>query len=81
MEHMKKGLCFICHKPGHRSSDHKGGRTPPSSPPYSPPSNSNFRFTLKKTGAGAFTTIKADMADLDDEEKGKALKLLEEAGF
>jgi hypothetical protein len=23
-EHMKKGLCFVCHKPGHRSSDHKG---------------------------------------------------------
>jgi hypothetical protein len=23
-EHMKNGLCFVCHKPGHRSSDHKG---------------------------------------------------------
>jgi hypothetical protein len=28
-EHMKKGLCFVCHKPSHRSSDHKGGRAPP----------------------------------------------------
>ena len=24
-EHMKKGLCFVCHKLGHRASDHKSG--------------------------------------------------------
>jgi hypothetical protein len=25
IEHIKKGLCFICHKPGHLSSTHKKG--------------------------------------------------------
>ena len=79
-EHMKKGLCFICHKPGHWASNHKGGRIPPSFP-LSPPSNSAFRNQPKKTGASAYVAIKAAMMDLDDEEKGKALKLLEESGF
>ena len=80
-EHMKKGLCFVCHKPGHRASDHKGGRTPPSFPPPSSPPNSTNRYQPKKTRAGAYAAIKAAMMDLDDEEKGKALKLLEESGF
>jgi Retrotransposon gag protein len=31
-EHMKKGLCFICHQQGHRSSDHKNGNIPTSFP-------------------------------------------------
>jgi hypothetical protein len=25
LDHIKKGLCFICHKPGHLSSTHKKG--------------------------------------------------------
>ncbi|KAF8222229.1 hypothetical protein L208DRAFT_1110996, partial [Tricholoma matsutake] len=28
MEHLRKGLCFICHLPGHRSSDHRDGKNP-----------------------------------------------------
>ncbi|KAF8235206.1 hypothetical protein L208DRAFT_1258047 [Tricholoma matsutake] len=28
MEHLRKGLCFICHQSGHRSSDHKDGKNP-----------------------------------------------------
>ena len=76
-EHIKKGLCFICHKPGHRASDHKGRQTPP---PFSPPNSAN-RYQPKKTGASAYAAIKAAMMNLDDEEKGKTLKLLEELGF
>ena len=79
-EHMKKGLCFICHKPGHQASDHKGGWIPSSFPPPSP-SNLAFKNQPKKTKASAYAAIKAAMMDLDDEEKGKALKLLEELGF
>ena len=80
-EHMKKGLCFVCHKPRHRASDHKDEWTPPSFPLPSTPPNSANQYQLKKTGAGAYAAIKAAMMDLDDEEKGKALKLLEESGF
>ncbi|KAF8221511.1 hypothetical protein L208DRAFT_1117298, partial [Tricholoma matsutake] len=28
MEHLRKGLCFICHQPRHQSSDHKDGKDP-----------------------------------------------------
>ena len=79
-EHMKKGLCFICHNPGHRASDHKGGRTPPPFSPLSPSKSAN-QYQLKKTGTSAYAAIKVAMIDLDNEEKGKALKLLEESGF
>ncbi|KAF8229713.1 hypothetical protein L208DRAFT_1208253, partial [Tricholoma matsutake] len=27
VEHMKKGLCFVCHQPGHRATKHKKGET------------------------------------------------------
>jgi hypothetical protein len=27
IKHIKKGLCFICHKPGHLSSTHKKGES------------------------------------------------------
>jgi hypothetical protein len=69
-EHMKKGLCFLCHKPGHRSSDHKGKDTPPRTP-----------FFQKKRGEDVHANIRGMMAELDEEEKGKALRLLEESGF
>ena len=62
-EHMEKGLCFVCHKPGHHSSDHKCGNPPPL--------NSMYHFTLEGKGAKAYANIRAIMADLDKEEKGK----------
>src|SRR6202789_1332243 len=38
---MKKGLCFLCEKPGHRASDHKDGglNDERKKTPYTPPSN------------------------------------------
>jgi hypothetical protein len=74
-EHMKKGLCFLCHQPGHRSSEHKHG-TPPQN--FQRPT---YQYTLKRRGGEAYANIKAIMAELDEEEKGKTLKLMEEAGF
>ena len=75
MEHMRKGLCFLCHKPGHRSSDHEGG-SPIQTPMHAPA----YKYSPKK-GADAYTNIKAIMAKLDEEEKGKAYLLIEESGF
>ncbi|KAF8221023.1 hypothetical protein L208DRAFT_1041700, partial [Tricholoma matsutake] len=28
VEHLRKGLCFICYQPGHRSSNHRDGKNP-----------------------------------------------------
>ena len=76
-DHMKKGLCFVCHQPGHRSSDHKDGN-----PSYPANTNGNrYHFPQKKTGADTYGKIHALMAELDDEEKGKALNMMEESGF
>ena len=75
MEHMRKGLCFLCHKPRHRSSDHnKAG------PVHTPTHAPAYKYTLKK-GADAYASIKAIMAELDEEEKGKAYLLMEDSGF
>jgi Retrotransposon gag protein len=38
-EHMRKGLCFVCHQQGHRSSDHKNRNIP--TPSFSPNRNEN----------------------------------------
>ena len=75
MEHMRKGLCFLCHKPGHRSSDHnKIG------PVHTPTHVPAYKYTPKK-GTDTYTSIKAIMAELDEEEKGKTYRLMEESGF
>jgi hypothetical protein len=48
-EHMKKGLCFICHQQGHHSSDHKNGNIPT---PF-PNKNENRYQPQKKSGTDA----------------------------
>jgi hypothetical protein len=83
-EHMQKGLCFICHSPGHQASDHKCGSFPPPNQTnrhgYPLPELMNC-FTPKRKGTEAYVNIKAILGDLDEEEKGKALTLMEEVGF
>jgi hypothetical protein len=83
-EHMQKGLCFICHRPGHRALDHKHRNFLPLDQAnrhgYPPPEQTN-RFVLRRKGTEAYTSIKAILGDLDEEEKGKALTLMEEACF
>jgi hypothetical protein len=75
-EHMKKGLCFLCHKPGHRSSDHKKGTIP------SPPRNNQGQFVpQKKSGADVYKRIATLMGELDEEEKAIAMTKMEEEGF
>jgi Ty3 transposon capsid-like protein len=83
-KHMQKGLCFICHSLGHRASDHKHGNFPlpdqTNRHRYLPPELMNC-FIPKRKGIKAYVNIKAILGDLDKEEKGKALTLMEEAGF
>jgi hypothetical protein len=83
-EHMQKGLCFICHGPGHWASDHKHGNFLPldqmNKCGYLPPKQTNH-FTLRKKGREAYANIKAILGELDEEERGRTLTLMEEAGF
>ncbi|KIK80773.1 hypothetical protein PAXRUDRAFT_15600 [Paxillus rubicundulus Ve08.2h10] len=46
-EYMKKGLCFICGKQGHRSTDHKSGRAPVKGSPSSSKPTPN-RLPIKR---------------------------------
>jgi hypothetical protein len=67
IEHIKKGLCFICHKPRHLSSTYKKGgslMTP-----------QNFQ---RKT---AYQKICAIMDKLDEEEKDEIAAQMEKEGF
>lgn len=74
-EHMKKGLCFECHKSGHRASDHRAGGSN---------DRTNINSTWRKTpmkGKETYQKIRGMLAELDDEEKEIALKNMEEEGF
>lgn len=64
-EHMKKGLCFECHKPGHRASEHRDQKEPPK----------------KYTGKEAYARIRAIMADIEGEEREEAIRAMEDEGF
>jgi len=75
--HMKKGLCFVCHLPGHRASDHgSGGSGPPPTsrrqytPPQTPPILTSYPAALKKAD-GAYARIKKFYENLSEEEKRK----------
>jgi hypothetical protein len=66
LDHIKKGLCFICHKPGHLSSTHKkGGSTTPR----------NFQ---RRT---AYQRICAITDELGEEEKDEIAAQMEKEGF
>ncbi|GLB35582.1 putative reverse transcriptase-rnase h-integrase [Lyophyllum shimeji] len=75
-EHFKKGLCFECHKPGHRAADHKKGTVP---------EQKKYDFTSRKeaprTGKETHLRIKAMIEALDEKEKEECMKKLEDEGF
>ncbi|KAG5640033.1 hypothetical protein DXG03_001610 [Asterophora parasitica] len=73
-DHMKKGLCFDCHQPGHRAVDYKSG-------PLIPKKTTNPFTNQKETGAETYAKICTLMGKLDNEEKEKALKQMEDEGF
>jgi hypothetical protein len=74
---MRKGLCFVCHQQGHHFSDHKDGKIPT---PF-PNRNENHYQPQNKSGTDMYTKICALIAELDKEEQGKALLLMEDSGF
>jgi hypothetical protein len=67
IEHIKKGLCFICHKPRHLSLMHKkeGSSTTP-------------QTFQKKT---AYQKIRAITDELDKEEKDEIATQMEKESF
>ena len=76
-EHMKKGLCFRCHQPGHRFNECGQG---PSNP--RPPLRNNPDPPPKYTKAtDAYTRIKAIYHDLPEDEKARLTNELENEGF
>jgi len=81
-DHMKKGLCFVCHAPGHRASDHGPSPAPRRqyAPPLPPPIPASYPNALKKAD-GAYAHIKMIYGNLSEEEKKKLTDSLEESGF
>ena len=84
--HMKEGLCFRCHNPGHRSKDHnpdgtmkRGIQNSPQR--FYPQPTSSDRPKFKRTGAQTYSTIRAMMAELPDEEREICMRNMEDQGF
>jgi hypothetical protein len=74
LDHLCKGKCFVCHQTGHRSSDHKSGRTPPR--------NNQGHFVLQKRNAtDTYKKIHTLVAKLPEEEKEEVFKKMEDSGF
>ncbi|KAF8218665.1 hypothetical protein L208DRAFT_1024007, partial [Tricholoma matsutake] len=69
IEHMKKGLCFVCHQPGHRATKHKKGEKRTKDWP-----------SPKNKGKEAYSRIRAIVGELDEEEKKGALTAIEDEG-
>jgi hypothetical protein len=67
LEHIKKGLCFICHKPGHLSSMHKKGG-----------SSTMPRTFQRKT---TYQRVCAITDKLDEEEKDEIAAQMKKEGF
>jgi hypothetical protein len=67
LEHIKKGSCFVCHKPRHLSSTHKKGGS------LMTPRTFQRRTTYQK--------IHAIMDKLDKEEKDEIATQMEKEGF
>jgi hypothetical protein len=66
LKHIKKGLCFICHKPRHLSTHKKEG------------SSTTPRIFQRRT---AYQKICAIMDKLDQEEKDEIAAQMEKEGF
>jgi hypothetical protein len=85
-EHMKKGLCFKCHKPGHRGNEcpDKGGpstRTPPAYTPKTTSTSIPPTPAKKMTPKEIYAHIRSLTTQMNEDEKEQLDKLAEEEGF
>jgi hypothetical protein len=72
LDHIKKGLCFVCYKAGHLSFMHKEGR--------SPLTQQTFSCDNQK-GKSAYQKIHAITDKLGKEEKDEIADLMGKEGF
>jgi hypothetical protein len=84
--HIREGLCFRCHRTGHRSRDHNSDGTlrrgaQSYQPRFRSQTTSSDRPKIKRTGAQTYTAIRTMMASLTDEEREICMRNMEEEGF
>ena len=81
-EHMQKGLCFRCHKPGHRTCECKEGTTPAATTSKPPSYTLKTVEPVKKmTPKEIYAHIRSLTTLMSEEEKGELDALAEEEGF
>jgi len=81
-KHMEQGLCFRCHKTGHRAQDHNTDGSLKQGVYANAPRKFERKFEPKKrTGAQAYAQIRTMIADLPEEEKEICIASMEEQGF
>ena len=74
-EHMKKGLCFRCHRPGHR-----GIECPEKKNTNTTPNQNRFQG-FKKTGKTAYAMIRSLYNKLNEEDQAICMQKMESEGF
>ena len=79
-DHMKKGLCFNCHKTGHKSREcpDKNNRNNQNQNRNQIPERFN---NVKKTGRTTYAMVRSLAQELDEEERSTFLNLMEQEGF
>jgi hypothetical protein len=77
-EHIKKGLCFGCHKAGHIRRDC------PENSAYKKQEQTSYpnKFkNFKKTGATTYAMIRSLYQELNEEDRAEVIKRMEDEGF
>jgi hypothetical protein len=81
-KHIEQGLCFRCHKAGHRAQDHNADRSLKQGVYAQTSRKFKRKFEPKKRmGAQTYAQIRAMMANLPEEEKEVCIASMEEQGF
>ena len=79
-DHMKKGLCFNCHRTGHKSQEcpDKNNRDNQNQNQNQIPEQFN---NVKKTRRTTYAMVQSLAQELDEEERSTFLNLMEQEGF
>ena len=81
-DHMKKGLCFNCHRTGHKSREcpNKNNRNNQNQIQIQNQIPKRFN-NVKKTGRTTYAMVRSLAQELDKEERSTFLNLMEQEGF